>query len=70
MGSVNTGGLNWARYDNRDKLQAMVEQQRAHKVNIACISELHNTAFLEDQYATVLKVEEFTYIMIERCGLV
>ena len=45
MGSVNTGGLNWARYDNRDKLQAMVEQQRFHKVNIACISELHNTTF-------------------------
>ena len=68
MASLNCNGLDWARFDNRDKLMQLIFQQRRHNTDLRHLSELHHQYFVEDETPTVVLIEEFTLAMLDRCG--
>jgi hypothetical protein len=64
--TLNVGGLQWDRMDNKLKLRSLILLMRERRTLVAMLSELHHA---EMETPTVAYIEEFTLVQWKKVGI-
>jgi hypothetical protein len=65
LATINSQGLDWCRFDNKQKLAGLVLSARQGKWNVCFVSDLHNSMTA----VHTVCVEEYTLVVAGRVGI-